>query len=294
MEVNKIWNEDCLQTMSSKLVGGGIDIVLTSPPYNTGRDLKSQRARDDHEGRYDEYSESKTNEEYDGFTVNLFNGFDKVLSPNGVVLYNISYGTENPTQMWTCISDVCKRTNFTIADVVVWKKQSALPNNVSANKLTRICEFVFVLCRKSEYDTFTMNKEVSSKREDNGQTIYKNVFNFIEAPNNDGQMPNSMHLRREEGLPDEEYYVRNKRDVWNVSVKPCKEAHFATFPPELIRPCILAGCRVGGVVLDPFMGSGTTALVAKGIGRDYIGIELNPEYKAIAERRLFDKFGLFL
>lgn len=110
----------------------------------------------------------------------------------------------------------------------------------------------------------------------------------------DGQEPNSMHLRREEGLPDEEYYVRNKRDVWQVNVKPCKEAHFATYPPDLVRPCILAGCPVGGVVLDPFMGSGTTALVAKGIGRDYIGIELNPEYKAIAERRLFDKFGLFL
>lgn len=110
----------------------------------------------------------------------------------------------------------------------------------------------------------------------------------------DGQEPNSMHLRREEELPDEEYYVRNKRDVWQVNVKPCKEAHFATYPPDLVRPCILAGCPVGGVVLDPFMGSGTTALVAKGIGRDYIGIELNPEYKAIAERRLFDKFGLFL
>lgn len=110
----------------------------------------------------------------------------------------------------------------------------------------------------------------------------------------DGQEPNSMHLRREEGLPDEEYYVRNKRDVWQVNVKPCKEAHFATYPPDLVRPCILAGCPEGGIVLDPFMGSGTTALVAKGIGRDYIGIELNPEYKAIAERRLFDKFGLFL
>lgn len=97
-----------------------------------------------------------------------------------------------------------------------------------------------------------------------------------------------------QGEGEEEVYVRNKRDVWQVNVKPCKEAHFATYPPDLVRPCILAGCPEGGVVLDPFMGSGTTALVAKGIGRDYIGIELNPEYKAIAERRLFDKFGLFL
>lgn len=110
----------------------------------------------------------------------------------------------------------------------------------------------------------------------------------------DGQSPNSMHLRREMGMQDESYVVRNKRDVWSVNVKPCKEAHFATFPFELIKPCILAGCPEGGAVLDPFMGSGTTAIVAKSLDRDYIGIELNPDYIAIAERRLQEKFGMFL
>lgn len=79
---------------------------------------------------------------------------------------------------------------------------------------------------------------------------------------------------------------RNKRDVWSVSVKPFKEAHFATYPQELIAPCILAGCPQGGVVLDPFMGSGTTAIVASKLGRDYVGIELNQEYKEMAERRI--------
>jgi len=72
--------------------------------------------------------------------------------------------------------------------------------------------------------------------------------------------------------------VRNKRDVWTVPVKPYKEAHFATFPPDLIKPCILAGCPNNGIVLDPFMGSGTTAMVAKDNGRRYVGCELNPEY----------------
>lgn len=79
---------------------------------------------------------------------------------------------------------------------------------------------------------------------------------------------------------------RNKRDVWSVSVKPCKEAHFATYPQELIAPCILAGCPQDGIVLDPFMGSGTTAIVASKLGRDYVGIELNPDYKEMAERRI--------
>jgi DNA modification methylase len=79
--------------------------------------------------------------------------------------------------------------------------------------------------------------------------------------------------------------VRNKRDVWSVCTKPNREAHFATFPEELIKPCILAGSRLGGVVLDPFFGSGTTGRVAREFGRQYIGIELNPEYVEIANRR---------
>lgn len=81
-------------------------------------------------------------------------------------------------------------------------------------------------------------------------------------------------------------YMRRKRDVWSVPTRPLKEAHFAAYPPDLVKPCILAGCPVGGVVLDPFMGAGTTALVARELGRHYIGIELNPEYIGIAEKRL--------
>jgi site-specific DNA-methyltransferase (adenine-specific) len=85
----------------------------------------------------------------------------------------------------------------------------------------------------------------------------------------------------------------NKRSVWTVATAPFKEDHFATFPEELILPCILAGCPKGGVVLDPFMGAGTTALVAKSNDRNFIGLELNPEYIQMAEDRLKQKFGMF-
>lgn len=88
-----------------------------------------------------------------------------------------------------------------------------------------------------------------------------------------------------EGIKDE-VFVRNKRDVWSINVKPNKEAHFATYPQELVLPCILAGCPEGGVVLDPFMGSGTTGIVANKLGRHYVGIELNPEYVEMARRRI--------
>ncbi len=79
---------------------------------------------------------------------------------------------------------------------------------------------------------------------------------------------------------------RNKRTVWTVATKPYSEAHFATFPPALIEPCIRAGCPEGGICLDPFFGAGTTGLVAKKLGRHYIGIELNPEYIGMAQKRI--------
>ena len=87
-------------------------------------------------------------------------------------------------------------------------------------------------------------------------------------------------------MTDDVYPVRNKRDVWSINVKPCKEAHFATYPPELVSTCILAGCPESGIVLDPFMGSGTTGIVANKLGRHFVGIELNPEYVEMAERRI--------
>jgi DNA modification methylase len=94
-----------------------------------------------------------------------------------------------------------------------------------------------------------------------------------------------MHLKR---LVGDEYMspVRNKRSVWTVATKPYKGAHFATYPPELITPCILAGCPEGGIVFDPFAGSGTTVAVANSLGRRGIGIDLNYNYLQLAQERV--------
>lgn len=101
----------------------------------------------------------------------------------------------------------------------------------------------------------------------------------------DGQTANTMHINRENGLKDEVYFVRNKRDVWTVPTKGYNEAHFATYPKQLIEPCILAGCPENGVVLDPFNGSGTTGVVAIKNNRKYVGVELNPDYIELTEKR---------
>ncbi len=86
----------------------------------------------------------------------------------------------------------------------------------------------------------------------------------------------------------------NKKSVWTVTTKPFSEAHFATFPQELIVDMIKAGCPEGGIVLDPFMGAGTTAVVARKLNRNYMGFELNPEYIKIADKRLYNELGMFL
>ena len=85
--------------------------------------------------------------------------------------------------------------------------------------------------------------------------------------------------------------LKRKKSVWDVKLKPYKEAHFATYPSELIEPCILAGSEKGDIILDPFMGSGTTAMVAKSLGRDYIGCELHDDYGKLIDKRVGERRG---
>ena len=245
-EVNKIYNEDCMKTMERLT---NIDAVITSPPYNTSR--KGATDLSTHQCRYEQYGDYLTDEEYIDWTIKIFEGFDKCLKKNGSVLYNVSYSSENTTLMWNLISDIQRRTNFCVADCIVWKKQAALPNNVSPNKLTRICEFVFVFCRKDEIGTFFMDKGVSSTRE-SGQTMYNNIFNFIEAPNNDENCP----------------------------------IHKATYSTLLCRKLMLLYSKEGDTIYDPFMGTGTTAVACHMEKRNYIGSELSERYVAWAEKRI--------
>ena len=249
IERNKIYNMDCIEGMM-KMNNESVDLILTSPPYNTGRNSGSM---ENHEKRYDIYLEKRNNSEYNNWTVKIFEQFDRVLKKDGCVLYNMSYGGENPMQMYETIMTVCENTDFMVADTLIWKKKSALPNNVSHNKLTRICEFVFVFCRKDEYKTFRMNKFVKSVSK-TGQKYYENVFNFLEAKNNDG--PNKL----------------NK----------------ATFSTEFVEKLLGMYAIKGYTVLDPFMGTGTTAVACVNKGMDFIGFELSQNQCEYANDRLGD------
>lgn len=244
--MDRIYHGDAMDFM--KRSGGDFaDVILTSPPYNTSRPGHSDRFNK----RYDSFVDGLADDDYIGWTVDLFRQFDRVLKPDGVVLYNLSYSSENTTLMFLTVAEIARRSGFTIADVIVWKKKSAIPNNRSPNKLTRICEFVFVFCRESEFRTFRSNKAVISLSK-KGQKNYENVPNFIEARNNDGPTP------------------LNK----------------ATFSTEFAEKLLRIYAPPGGTVFDPFMGTGTTAVAAMKLGLDAIGCELSRAQVDYANERI--------
>lgn len=243
-----MYNEDCLEWMRRQ-ENGCVDLIVTSPPYNTSRGGRLET----YEGRYESYNDDMSNEDYIEWTLRLFEGFDKVLSKDGCVCYNLSYSAENTELMFLTVSEIIKRSNFTIADEIVWKKKAALPNNKSSNKLTRICEFVFVFCRKGEFNTFRCNKKVSSVR-DTGQPDYENIFNFFEAPNNDGSC--DIHKATFSTL-----FVRKLLNIYAVDEGRC-------------------------IVYDPFMGTGTTAVGCIEDKFDWVGTEISERYCEYAGKRI--------
>jgi site-specific DNA-methyltransferase (adenine-specific) len=247
---NKIFNENCFETLN-RFQEKSINCILTSPPYNTARNTQTEKSIKTHQNRYDIHIDNLTDLEYLEWSVQLFNKYDKVLIDNGTVLYNISYSSENTDLIWKFVAEIINKTNFTTADTIIWKKDSALPNNTSHNKLTRICEFVFVFARKSELDTFFMNKQIT-KQSASGQKYYENKFNFIDAKNNDAS----------------------------------NDLNKATFSTDFARNLIKLYTKENDLIYDSFMGTGTTANACVIENRNYIGSELSKEQCEYAEKRL--------
>lgn len=199
-----------------------IDKVITSRPYNIVRPNSTDRG-------YDLYKDGMSNEDYIKWVIETFTLYEQILNKDGCVCWNMSYGTENTECMNLTIAEILKQTNFTIADILIWKKQSATPNNVSQNKMTRIVEFVYVFCRRDEFKTFTANKKCIGARNDTGQAIYENVFNFFETYNND----------------------------------EANELNKATFSIGFVNNIIDRYVLQNDIVLDNFSGTGTTMMACE-------------------------------
>ena len=158
---------------------------------------------------------------------------------------------------------------------IIWHKPNPMPESVT-DRPTSAHEHIFLLTRSRRY--YYDADAIGERSVTVGDTRHLRTDNTQEF----GRGGDDSRMRT--GNPTGEF--RNARNVWSIATMPYKEAHFATFPPELPRRCILAGSREGDTVLDPFLGSGTTLLVADRLGREGIGIELNPTYAAMARRRI--------
>jgi DNA modification methylase len=194
---------------------------------------------------------------------------------------------------------------------IIWSKPNPMPESVQ-DRCTKSHEYIFMLSKSRQY-----YYDIEAIKEPMSLSSVTRLSQDVEGQAGSDRVPGKTngamkavgktdkqrgHGRRHAGFnerwdamerAEQCSGMRNKRSVWSVATQPFSEAHFATFPPELVEPCIKAGCPAGGIVLDPFGGAGTTGLVADRLGRDAILIELNPEYAAIAQRRIQGDAGMF-
>jgi DNA modification methylase len=236
--MNIIYNESNLETMR-KLDKESIDGIITSPPYGIGTKRKDCY----YNNGYNQL-DSLPHTEYLQIRLNEFKEFSKIIKSKGVICYNISYHNENPILPTLLMAKLHNETDLTVADIITWKKSTAIPFQTSPTKLSRISELVYIIVKKEHLHDFNTNKEISKVNEKTGQKFYKNYTNFIEAKNNDG--------------------VKSKLK--------------ASYSEEFVEKLLNIYFPIGSLIYDPFMGIGTTARACVKNGRSYIGSEIDTEH----------------
>lgn len=276
--MNKVACGDALDIL--KLIeDGSAATIVTSPPYFGQRDygVKHQLGSED------------TPEAYIERLVAIFSEARKVLSENGTLWLNIGdkYIDGALAGIPWRVALALKASGWILRSDIIWHKPNAMPHSVKTRPTTDH-EYIFLFSKSGEYYydvdairephvTFSANSKMKG-----GRNHFGKRGSTPESGKNGGNQ--NLHDARWDQAFHEK--GRNKRTVWSVPLGKYREAHFAVFPEKLIEPCVLAGCPKGGVVLDPFFGSGTTGLVALTNGRRFMGIELNKEYCQMAARRL--------
>jgi DNA modification methylase len=316
--VNKIEFGDCREIMR-RWKGQGVkaQTCVTSPPYYGLRDYG-------HDGQI---GLEETPEEYIKAMVEVFRCVHDVLADDGTLWLNIgdSYASQGGKQVEQTVRKTDDYVNsgqmgsegvgttrrppdgikakdligipwmlafalradgWYLRQDIIWHKPNPMPESVQ-DRCTKAHEYIFLLSKSQKY--YYDIKSIQEDANPEYMKRYESVF-FGGNKEQDGggridDVKNKAEIKEYTGK-------RNKRSVWTVNTKPYKGSHFATYPPKLIEPCILAGCRKGGVVLDPFMGSGTTAFVALLNERQYLGCELNPEYEELQQRRIKDAYDM--
>ena len=291
---------DCKDTL--KTIDSKVQMCVTSPPYYGLRDYG---------GEENQIGQENTPEEYIESLVQVFREVKNVLSDDGVLWVNIgdSYYNYRPGKGQGLVKQSVSKTNqdlptkcnrrankleglkekdligipwmlafalrkdgWYLRQDIIWHKPNPMPESVK-DRCTKAHEYIFLLSKNKHY--YYDNESIKVPAKDWGTRDRTKGKYHNEGT---GLSPHT-------GLT-KSYPKKNKRSVWSITKKPYKGAHFATFPPELIEPCIKAGSALNDIVLDPFMGSGTTAAVAKSLGRYYLGCELHEDYGKLIEQRV--------
>lgn len=273
---------DCLEVLRT-MPDGFAQACVTSPPYWGLRDYG-------HDGQL---GLEETHEEYVAKMVEIFAEVRRVLRDDGTLWMNLgdSYAASQRTtgSMPAGLKpkDLCgipwrvafalQADGWYLRSDIIWHKPNPMPESVT-DRPTKAHEYVFLMSKSARYYYDAGAIKVPAKHA--GESSARKTSGMREQAD-DPVRHRTRPSGRVCGYPDE----RNKRTVWTVPTAPYGGAHFACYPPDLIKPCILAGCPPGGIVLDPFFGSGTTGMVAESLGRDWFGIELNPEYETLIKQR---------
>lgn len=308
METDRILCGDALEMLRT-LPDNSVHCCVTSPPYYALRDygVDGQIGRED------------TPAQYVARLTDVFSEVRRVLRPSGTLWLNIAdtyagkgnqgdsvdpkypNGRTGQTVAINRRVEGCKAKDmigipwmlaFALRDSgwylrsdIIWMKANPMPESCK-DRPSRCYEHVFLLTKSRSYyyDAAAIAEPVAESTPMRMRRKFgKNKYS-AGIPGQAHQHLNDYRLNgyAEEDIP----LLRNKRDVWQINSVPYKGAHFAAYPPKLVETCLLAGCPQDGIVLDPFLGSGTTAAVAKQMGRHYIGIELNPDYCELAKQRI--------
>lgn len=244
LKTNEIYLGDTIETM--KLIDDkSIQLILTSPPYN------SSVRKDNHKYPGGNYEDDLSEEDYVNWSLEVFKQYERVLSDTGVIAYNMSYNTFFPSLIYKVITSVMANTSFMIADTLAWKKKSAVPLSGHPNRLTRICEFVYIFVKKEHINDFQCNKIVTSISK-TGQKYFRTYYNFLETKNNDGSV----------------------------------DIHKATYSTDFAKYFIDLYSFPNSIVLDNFIGTGTTGVAAIDLDRQYIGIDMCQEYVDYSKERI--------
>ena len=310
IELNTVYNMDCLKGLR-KMPDNFVDCCVTSPPYFGLRDY----------GTDGQIGLEKSPKEYIDKMVKIFREVYRVLKPTGTLWLNIGdcyagsgkgaaaypdnakkykQGTNKGTLCkstsykyhttckdkdligipWMLAFALRDKVGFYLRQDIIWHKPNPMPESVK-DRCTKSHEYLFLLSKSGRYyfDHDVMQEPAVCKAVEhlNNSSRYGGK-KYTATP--------SKFFRTKSGNAYAYTGKRNKRDVWTVSTKPEKSAHFAAFPKELIEPCVLACCPNDGIVLDPFMGTGTTAMVARLYRRNFVGFELNSEYMEIINKKI--------